>query len=33
MESEDYERHSKTITVPPAHVTLPCDNRLPIWDQ
>jgi hypothetical protein len=34
MESKDYERHSETIiTIPPAHVALRCDNRLPIWEQ
>jgi hypothetical protein len=27
MESKDYERHSETITIPPAHVALRCDNR------
>jgi hypothetical protein len=30
MESKDYERHSETIIIPPAHVALRCDNRLPI---
>jgi hypothetical protein len=29
MESKDYERHSETIIIPPAHVALRCDNRLP----
>jgi hypothetical protein len=33
MESKDYERHSETITIPPVHVALRCDNRLPIWGQ
>jgi hypothetical protein len=33
MESKNYERHSETITIPPAHVGLRCDNRLPIWEQ
>jgi hypothetical protein len=28
MESEDYERHSETIVIPPAHVAPCCDNRL-----
>jgi hypothetical protein len=28
-----YERHSETITIPPAHVAPCCDNRLPIWEQ
>jgi hypothetical protein len=32
-ESENYERHSETITIPPAHIALHCDNRLPIWGQ
>jgi hypothetical protein len=27
MESKDYERHSETIIIPPAHVALRCDNR------
>jgi hypothetical protein len=30
MESKDYERHSETIIIPPAHVALRCDNRLPL---
>jgi hypothetical protein len=25
MESKDYERHSKTITILPGHVALSCD--------
>jgi hypothetical protein len=29
MDSKDYEKHSETITIPPAHVALRCDNRLP----
>jgi hypothetical protein len=33
MESKDYERHSEIITIPPAHVALRYDNRLPIWEQ
>jgi hypothetical protein len=33
MEFKDYERHSKTITIPPAHVALRGDIRLPIWKQ
>jgi hypothetical protein len=33
MESKGYERHSETITTPPAHIALRCDNRLPIWGQ
>jgi hypothetical protein len=33
MESEDYERQFETIIIPPVHVTLHCDNRLPIWEQ
>jgi hypothetical protein len=28
MESKDYERRPETITIPPAHVALRCDNRL-----
>jgi hypothetical protein len=31
MESKDYERHSDTIIIPPAHVALRCDNRLPFF--
>jgi hypothetical protein len=27
MESKDYERYSETITIPPAHFALCCDNR------
>jgi hypothetical protein len=26
MESKDYERHSETITIPPAHVSPRCDK-------
>jgi hypothetical protein len=33
MESKDYEKHSDTIIIPPVHVALRCDNRLPIWEQ
>jgi hypothetical protein len=33
MESKDYERYSETIIIPPVHVGLRCDNRLPIWEQ
>jgi hypothetical protein len=33
MESKDYERHFETIIIPPAHVALRCENRLPIWEQ
>jgi hypothetical protein len=33
MKSKDYERHSETITIPPAHVALRCDNRLSILEQ
>jgi hypothetical protein len=33
MESKDYERHSETIIIPPAHVSLRYDNRLPIWER
>jgi hypothetical protein len=28
-----YERHSETVTIPPGHVALRCDSRLPIWEQ
>jgi hypothetical protein len=27
VESKDYERHSETLTIPPAHVALRCHNR------
>jgi hypothetical protein len=29
MESKDYERHSETIAIPPAHLALRYDNRYP----
>jgi hypothetical protein len=32
MESENYEKHTETITIPSALVALRCDNRLPIWE-